>query len=69
MHSSHSGSGASSEILTRHILQKGSADFTVTPSPESMNSIEAPSVNQYLFLNSSGMTILPSLSTFLIIYL
>ena len=66
MHSSHKGNLASAPILFRHILQNGSDGFTVTPSPTSRNSIDAPCVKPYFFLSSCGITILPSLSTFLI---
>ena len=66
MQESHSGSDVSQGISERQRRQNNSPGFIIMPSPSSKNSISLPSVKQYFSLSDRGMTILPSLSTFLI---
>ena len=66
IHLSHKGITESSGIFRSQIRQTNSADLTTIPTPLSRNSIFLPSNKPYFSLNSLGITILPSLSTFLI---
>ena len=66
MQESHRGSGEPSEICAWHIRQRASPALMVIPSPQSRNSTSVPSVKPYFSLSASGITILPSLSIFLI---
>ena len=66
MQESHRGSGEPSEICAWHIRQRDSEALRLIPSPPSRNSTSVPSVKPYFSLSASGITILPSLSTFLI---